>query len=86
MIQSGDPTGTGNSFINPSLSNHLIDHSSPSPGKGGASIYGKLFADEIHPELKHTGAGVVSMANTGTPDTNGRQESVSQTRVLTIKQ
>lgn len=24
-------------------------------GKGGASIYGQHFEDEIHPELKHTG-------------------------------
>ena len=26
-------------------------------GRGGSSIYGKTFADEIHPNLKHTGAG-----------------------------
>lgn len=24
-------------------------------GKGGSSIYGREFADEIHEELKHTG-------------------------------
>ncbi|RWW33710.1 hypothetical protein GW17_00001575 [Ensete ventricosum] len=64
IVQGGDPTGTG---------------------RGGESIYGFVaiffslwtsmgpkFEDEIRPELKHTGAGIMSMANAG-PNTNGSQ-------------
>ena len=28
-------------------------------GRGGTSIYGKTFDDEIHSDLKHTGAGIL---------------------------
>lgn len=41
-------------------------------GRGGESIYGAKFEDEIDPGLKHTGAGILSMANSG-PNTNGSQ-------------
>ena len=34
-------------------------------GRGGESIYGGKFEDEISRNLKHTGAGIVSMANAG---------------------
>ncbi|CAL1716306.1 unnamed protein product [Somion occarium] len=51
----------------------MIQTGDPSEtGKGGQSIWGKPFADEIRSTLKFNNRGIVAMANSG-PDTNKSQ-------------
>ncbi|XP_029654466.1 peptidyl-prolyl cis-trans isomerase ppi1-like [Octopus sinensis] len=55
------------------VNNFIIQGGDPTgTGRGGQSIYGKNFDDEITGSLKHTGAGILSMANSG-KDSNGSQ-------------
>jgi len=56
VVQVGDPTTKDSNSPNP-------------PGTGGP---GYTIADEFNPELRHSKAGIVSMANAG-PNTGGSQ-------------
>ncbi|KDQ50340.1 hypothetical protein JAAARDRAFT_104778, partial [Jaapia argillacea MUCL 33604] len=40
--------------------------------RGDTSIYGQKFKDEIHPELRFNGAGILAEVNSG-PNANGSQ-------------
>lgn len=47
-------------------------------GAGGDSIWGKDFADELHPKAMFNKVGVLAMANRG-PNTNGSQFFITTT-------
>jgi peptidyl-prolyl cis-trans isomerase-like 1 len=49
-------------------------------GRGGASIFGEKFEDEIRSDLKHTGAGILSMANSGVRNQRIRSTIMSETQ------
>src|SRR3989338_8299531 len=55
------------------IKNFMIQGGDPTgTGRGGESIWGKPFEDELDPQLTFERAGLLAMANSG-PDTNGSQ-------------
>ncbi|KAL5486043.1 CYP10 [Sanghuangporus weigelae] len=55
------------------IAGFMVQTGDPSgTGKGGQSIWGKPFPDEIRAALKFNARGIVAMANSG-PDTNKSQ-------------
>ncbi|KAH8090807.1 cyclophilin-like domain-containing protein [Filobasidium floriforme] len=62
-----------NCLFHRNIKNFMIQTGDPTgTGKGGQSIWGSPFADEIRPTLKFNSRGVVACANAG-PDTNKSQ-------------
>ena len=68
------------------MRNFMIQTGDPTgTGKGGESIWGGTFDDEIRPTLKFNARGVVAMANRA-PNTNGSQVRVLLTVLHYIQQ
>ncbi|RDX57474.1 cyclophilin-like protein [Lentinus brumalis] len=62
-----------NTLWHRNIKGFMIQTGDPSgSGKGGQSIWGKPFADEIRSTLKFNNRGILAMANSG-PDTNKSQ-------------
>ncbi|KAJ2061725.1 Peptidyl-prolyl cis-trans isomerase cyp10 [Coemansia sp. S146] len=69
-----------NSLIHRNIREFIVQMGDPTgTGKGGTSIWGRKFEDEMRPTLRHDRRGTVSMASSG-PDTNGSQFFITYDR------
>jgi peptidyl-prolyl cis-trans isomerase-like 3 len=70
LCAKGDYDGT---IFHRNIKGFIVQGGDPTgTGKGGQSIYGPKFEDEIVSSLQHDKRGVLSMANSG-PNTNASQ-------------
>ncbi|KAI8895570.1 cyclophilin-like domain-containing protein [Globomyces pollinis-pini] len=66
MIQLAKQGYYDNTTFHRSIRNFMLQGGDPTgTGAGGKSYWGTPFVDEFHPQLKHIGRGMLSMANRG---------------------
>ncbi|RIA92463.1 cyclophilin-like domain-containing protein [Glomus cerebriforme] len=73
-----------NNLFHRNIKGFIVQTGDPTgTGKGGTSIWGKKFEDEIKSSLKHNTRGIVSMANNG-PDTNASQFFITYAKLANL--